>query len=155
LGRRFADVQAERYSAGLTVATNYEGDLPGGRFTWCWATSRVMQTIAFLFWQLASYGIFAWITFIAIAFLVARYLPWCIPIGHLVVVGIVYFLDVRWIQSEMSKPGWDGTPDMDIVFAIGMFIRVFLVNTALLPLSYVGVWVRRRQRSLSYERPVA
>ena len=115
-----------------------------------------MQTILFLFWQLASYSIVTWLAFVAIAFLVARYLPWwCIPIGHLVVAGIIYFLDVRWIQSEMSKPGWNGTPDMDIVFAIGMFIRIFLVNTVLLPLSYVGVRMRRRQRSLSYERPVA
>ena len=115
-----------------------------------------MQTLLFLFWQLASYSIVTWLVFIAIAFLTARHFPWwCIPIGHLVVAGTIYYLDVRWIRSEMSKPGWDGTPDMDIVFAIGMFIRIILVNTVLLPVSYLGIRLRRRERSLSHAIPSA
>lgn len=109
-----------------------------------------MQTILFLFWQLASYNIVTWLAFIGIAFLTARYLPWwCIPIGHLVVGAIIFFLDVRWIQFEMNKPGWDGTPDMDIVFAIGVFIRIFLSNTVLLPVSYIGFRIRKRSHFLS------
>jgi hypothetical protein len=114
-----------------------------------------MQTLLFIFWQLASYSIVTWIVFVAIAFLTARYLPWwCIPIGHFVVAAIIYYLDVRWIRSEMSKPGWDGTPDMDIIFAIGMFVRIILVNTVLLPLSFLGVRMRRRVASFSHAKQV-
>jgi len=115
-----------------------------------------MQLILALFWQLASYSILSWVTFVAIAFLTARYLPWwCIPIGHLVVAGTIYYLDVRWIRSEMSKPGWNGIPDMDIVFATGMFLRIFLVNTVLLPVSYLGFRQRRQYQGLSYAKTVA
>ena len=31
----------------------------------------------------------------------------------------------------MAKPAWDGTPDMDIVFMIGMLFRIVLVTTLL------------------------
>ena len=41
------------------------------------------------------------------------------------VVGIVYgMLDAAWIRSEMAKPDWDGQPDQDAVFVIGMMLRV-------------------------------
>lgn len=113
-----------------------------------------MELIPALFWQLASYGVVAWLVFVAIAYLTARHFPWwCIPIGHLVVGGIIAFLDILWIHSEMSKPGWDGTPDMDIVFDIGMLIRIFLVNTLLLPLSFVGAGRRKSSRATTDDRP--
>ena len=112
-----------------------------------------MQIIFFLFWQLASYNIVTWLVFIAIAFLTARYFPWwCIPIGHLVVGAIVFFLDIRWIQAEMSRLGWDGTPDMDFVFDIGMLIRIFLVNTVLLPVSFVGFQIKKRSKNLNHTK---
>jgi hypothetical protein len=117
-----------------------------------------LQLIFYLFWQLASYSIIAWLAFITIAFFTARYLPWwCIPIGHLIVGVIVYFLDVRWAIAQMRSPGYDPATgvDLDFVFFIGMLMRIFLINTVLLPLSYVGFRMRRHQRSLSYERPVA
>ncbi len=57
--------------------------------------------------------------------------------GHFVIAALIFVLDVTWIRSEMARPEWSpGTgPDMDIVFSIGMFIRIFLVNLVLIPLS--------------------
>ena len=51
---------------------------------------------------------------------------------------IVITLDLLWIQSEIHDPDWDGTPDQDFVFIIGVAIRVFLVNTIVLPMSVLG-----------------
>jgi hypothetical protein len=56
----------------------------------------------------------------------------------------MYQVDVAWIHYEMSRPGWDGTPDMDIVFAIGLFARMGFLCVALLPVTAVGIWLKRR-----------
>jgi len=68
-----------------------------------------------------------------------------VPVGFLVVTALIIFLDVRWVQAEMSKPGWDGTPDMDIIFDIGVLMRVLNLNTILLPITGVGILLRRRK----------
>jgi hypothetical protein len=54
-------------------------------------------------------------------------------------------VDVAWIRYEMSKPGWDGTPDMEIVFAIGMMVRIGFMSAAMIPVTVAGVWLRRRR----------
>ena len=33
-------------------------------------------------------------------------------------------LDIRWIRSEMSAPGWNGEPDQDGVFVLGVASRI-------------------------------
>ena len=39
-------------------------------------------------------------------------------------VGVIYgLLDVAWIRSEMARPDWDGQPDQDGIFAIGLMLR--------------------------------
>lgn len=97
--------------------------------------------------QLFSYGILAWILFVAIVFATARLSPWyCIPIAHMAVTIIVGALDLIWIESEMSKPGWDGTPDRDAIFIVGVMIRVFLINAFLLPFTAAGVGMRYLDR---------
>jgi len=63
-------------------------------------------------------------------------------IGHIVIAGIVMFLDVRWIQVEMSQPGWDGVPDMDAVFFAGLILRIVVINTVLLPIALLGLRCR-------------
>ncbi len=112
-----------------------------------------MELLIWVFGQLLSYSPVSWAIWIVIAFIAARYFPgWCIPIGHLLVGAIVSFLDVRWIQGEMHKPGWDGVPDQDIVFIHGMLIRIVLINTVLLPVSFLGVWLRDRKRNPELEQ---
>jgi hypothetical protein len=86
-----------------------------------------------------------WLIFVVIAYCVARYTRWwCIPIEYFAVAVVMYQVDVAWIHYEMRRPGWDGTPDMDIVFAIGLFARMGLLWVALLPVTAVGIWLRRR-----------
>ena len=68
-----------------------------------------------------------------------RFLPWWgILLGQFVVAAIVGWQDVEWVQAEMRKPGWDGAPDLDVIFAIGLLIRIVLINVALLPLTILG-----------------
>ena len=96
-----------------------------------------MNIVAWVLLQFASYGLW-WIAFIGIAFVCAKNWKWIgMFSGHFVIAALIFVLDVTWIRSEMAKPEWspDIGPDMDIVFSIGMFIRIFLVNLILLPLS--------------------
>jgi len=53
------------------------------------------------------------------------------------VLGLVYgMLDFAWIREEMAKPEWDGAPDQDAVFLIGMMLRV-LIGSMLLIGSFI------------------
>lgn len=95
--------------------------------------------------QLCSYSVIAWFTFISMT-LTAAYFGhgWGIIVGHVLVAFTVLWLDMRWIQAEMDAPGWDGVPDMDIVFQIAVLLRVILINTVLLPISLSSRWFSLR-----------
>lgn len=89
--------------------------------------------------QLQSYGML-WIAFVVIAFLgPCKYGFWGLLLGIMANTGITVVSDLHWIQREMSKPDWDGTPDQDIVFVFGVMIRVFLVNFLMIPISLLGL----------------
>ncbi|MCY3021179.1 MAG: hypothetical protein NTW87_19365 [Planctomycetota bacterium] len=108
-----------------------------------------MQITTWILWQLLSYSIVSWLAFVLIVFCAARYGGWwLVPVGHLVVAAIIVFLDIRWIRAEMGSPGWDGTPDMDIVFHFGVLARILLINSVLLPITGIGIWRRRRIASV-------
>lgn len=100
--------------------------------------------------QLLSYPIVWWCVFVAIAVVAARYgrLPG-IFVGHVLVAGLVFMLDAHWVESAMASPGWDGTPDFDIVFGFGVTLRIVLINSVLLPVS-ACVLFRTRRRSNSH-----
>lgn len=110
--------------------------------------------LPFLLSQLASYSPIVWLAFVAIAFGAGRFLGWgSVIFGHFLVAGLVTFLDVQWIQEEMRRPGWDGLPDMDFVFYIGLLIRIVLINTVLLPLSIIAVRMRVKQPTTNSSTP--
>lgn len=114
-----------------------------------------MSVLIWIISQLTSYSALEWALFIAVTYSTARYLPWwCIPVGQLAVAFIIYWLDIDWITTEMNRPDWHGTPDMDIVFTIGVCIRIVLLNTTLLPIGFIGIW-RRRRKQLSPSLAVA
>jgi hypothetical protein len=100
------------------------------------------------FSQLISYGVLPWVLFLAITFAAAYLLR--VPgifLGHLLVAIAIVVFDVQWIQSEMHKPGWDGQPDQDFVFMIGVLLRILLINTVLLPVSLIVLRLRRSRQS--------
>ena len=107
-----------------------------------------MNPATWIVLQLLSYSIPTWVLFIVVPYCAARYggLP-MVPIGHLVITALIVFLDVRWIQSEMHKPGWNGTPDMDFIFYIGVALRILLINAVLLPMTGFGLWRRHRSHT--------
>jgi hypothetical protein len=98
------------------------------------------------FLQLLSYSALTWLAFAAIATATPYFLRWrWIPVGHLLVALIVYYLDVAWVQEQMKQPDWDGAPDLDIVFWIGLLPRILLINTVLLPFTLLGAWLHSRK----------
>ena len=47
----------------------------------------------------------------------------------IIVTGITYaLLDNAWVDREMSRPDWDGTPDRDAIFLLGSFLRVLSIS---------------------------
>ena len=107
-----------------------------------------MLVLKFMLLQLMSYSLLNWMAFISVAVLCAYFGKGLgIIAGHLVIAVLVGIFDVIWIQSIMAQPGWEGDPDQDIVFMLGMLLRIVLVNTALIPLSLftLRTAVRRQQ----------
>jgi hypothetical protein len=69
--------------------------------------------------------------------------------GHLIVLGVIFFLDVRWLQI-------DGTQrDMGATFLIGIFLHAFLINTVLLLVTGSGLWLRKRSCQNFHELKIA
>ncbi|WP_037253119.1 MULTISPECIES: hypothetical protein [Rhodopirellula] len=111
--------------------------------------------MTWLLYQLLSYSLLLWLLFVAItgiASFVGR--GWGIMIGHIAIALLVIWLDAQWVQSEIAKPDWDGAPDQDIVFIIGVLIRVVLINAMLLPVASASRWLSVHRRSIGTQ-PVA
>jgi hypothetical protein len=110
-----------------------------------------MCILDWAFSQIASYGVLPWLAFVAITAAAAYLLRTPgVLLAHLLVAAAVVCLDVQWVQSEMRKPGWNGEPDADFVFHLGVAARVVLVNTVLWPVSVLALRLRRaciRERS--------
>ncbi|MBE0356090.1 hypothetical protein PPHE_a0961 [Pseudoalteromonas phenolica O-BC30] len=48
------------------------------------------------------------------------------------------------MSEFMKNPEWDGTPDMDILFFLGIIFRVIIINTCLLPIGLIGKHLGKR-----------
>jgi len=115
-----------------------------------------MKLLLWLFLQLLSYGPFTWLAFVTIAFCSVRYGGLLgMFAGHFVVALIICILDIRWVTAEMRAPGWDGAPDMDIVFHFGVIVRVLLINSVLLAVTFLALRLRKRDRTITNEPNVA
>ena len=100
--------------------------------------------------QLLTYAVWEWCIFAAVTFAAARrFGGGGMLLGHILVAVFVSASDLYWIQSEMTKPEWSGSPDQDFVFHIGLFIRVLLVNTVLLPVGCLGLFLRPKQPAVA------
>ena len=102
-----------------------------------------MNLLLWALLQLLSYGAFTWLFFVSIAFCAARFGGMLgMFAGDFVIALIIFILDARWVTAAMNAPDWDGTPDMDIIFFFGLLIRVLLINSMLLAVTFLGL--RRR-----------
>lgn len=112
-----------------------------------------VNAIDLIFSQLVSYEPQTWIAFVAIAFFASRFGGlFGILASHAIVGIIVVLLDVRWITTEMHAPNWNGVPDMDFVFMVGVILRVLLVNAVLLPIALLSLRLRK-SKSLAPQKP--
>jgi len=94
-----------------------------------------------LFLQLITYGSFVLVCFALGTYCAARYLGlWGILLAHLLVTGVIIFLDVQWIQEEMTDP--TSRADQDLVFFVGVMIRIVVMNVILMPIALSGYWRR-------------
>ena len=94
---------------------------------------------------LAAYGALRWTIFACLTFILVRYTGWLgMFISHCVVAVLIAQHDIAWIQTAMKAPGWDGAPDMDLIFWIGVAVRVVVVNCLLLPIALVSYRYRVR-----------
>lgn len=104
--------------------------------------------------QLLSYEWIFWLVFIGLTFIASYRIGW---IGFLLSLcllpWVVGFLDIQWIQQEMNKPDWDGTPDMDIIFYFGVIVRIVIIGLVLLFVGGLALFLRARWRknSLSWQ----
>ncbi|WP_372370959.1 hypothetical protein [Candidatus Uabimicrobium sp. HlEnr_7] len=99
----------------------------------------------YLLLQVFTYGFFVWFLWIAISFCVAFYGGKIgVLFGHVVIGVFIVSCDLYWIQESMIKPDWNGVPDMDIIFCIGVVIRVIIVNSLLLGVSVLGLHFREK-----------
>src|SRR4030095_10486129 len=114
-----------------------------------------MNLLLYFLLSLLEFG-WWWIAFVGLVYCAARYTPWpCIPVAFLVVAGLIFYADVRLIEAEMAKPAWGGTPDQDIVFLIGVLVRIFLVSLILWPVAIIGLRLKRRGKAASNVHTVA
>jgi zinc transporter ZupT len=114
-----------------------------------------MQLLLYLLYSLLGYG-WWWIAFVGLVYCAARYTPWpCIPVAFLIVAALMGYLSVMWVQAEMDKPGWEGSPDMDIVFWLGVLVRFVLGSIILWPAAHIGLRLKRQGSGASNARTAA
>lgn len=106
-----------------------------------------MNLLLLLFYQLFFYGPLPWLTFVGIAYGCARSGGMAgMFAGHFLVAALVIALDIAWVRQAMAAPGWNGTPDMDVIFTMGCVFRIVMINTLLLIVTWWGLRARRRSQ---------
>ncbi|WNO11274.1 hypothetical protein [Teredinibacter sp. KSP-S5-2] len=98
-----------------------------------------------MFSQLLGYSFLTWIAWLVLSVV----LPYCsnfkgFVVGYLLIILSIPVLDVIWIQSEMGRPGWEGNPDMDVIFYLGVLFRTALVCAVLTPITVAVMLIKKR-----------
>jgi hypothetical protein len=98
--------------------------------------------------QPLAYDLALWAVFVGIVFGAAYRGRWAgLVLGHLGVAVAVFAFDCLWIESEMSRSGWDpgSGPDRDFAFMIVTLMRVVLFNAVLLPVGLAALRLAARK----------
>jgi hypothetical protein len=117
-----------------------------------------MPSFAALAQQLMAYSPVVWAVIAVTTFGLAWYgRVYGVFAAHLLVAAVIAVLDVRWVQEEMSRPGWQssGGPDLDGLFLIGVLLRIVLINVVLLPAAGLGIFLRRRPVARCSQGPLS
>lgn len=92
-----------------------------------------------------EYEFYYWIVWCLVTFFTTkRFGLLGLLVAHLVVFLSIAVSDIYLMSEFMEKPEWDGTPDMDILFFLGIVIRVIIVNICLLPIGLIGKHLGKR-----------
>lgn len=106
--------------------------------------------------QLLTYSPISWLAFVGIVYGSARLgAVRGVLCGYAVLLALVAALDLYWIQGEMSKPGWDGSPDQDIIFHFGVMLRAVAISVVVTPAAGLGLWQRARVEQARQARDTA
>jgi hypothetical protein len=91
-----------------------------------------------------EYEFYYWLVWIPLTYFSARKIGF---LGILIAQGAVGFsiivADLIYIHQIMSKPNWDGVPDMDLIFFLGIIARIFVVNIVLFAVALIGWFVKK------------
>jgi hypothetical protein len=97
--------------------------------------------------QLLSYSILTWVISITITFVGAHYGKGIgLVIGQVLIASRVICLDLEWLRDQAQLPDWDGKPDQDSAFYMGLFGRIVLINTVLLPIAFYTLRFERKRQ---------
>ena len=98
--------------------------------------------------QLLEYGVIIWSAWIALAtILPLMFNSKGLLLGYTLILVSIPIIDITWVQSEMAKPDWDGQPDIDIIFYIGVIIRIILIMSCLTIVTYISALIKEKVRS--------
>ena len=52
--------------------------------------------------------------------------------------------DLHYVSQLISQPEWDGNPDLDITFLVGVIFRTTVINVLLLPTGILGKYFHNK-----------
>jgi signal transduction histidine kinase len=106
-----------------------------------------------LFSEIAWYGLW-WLSFVAIAFVSARYFGRRgIIFGAIALAILIYILDSMWITADIKEHPEHGR-DTDFGFLVGVLMRLILFNIVLVPVTFIGMKLRARSLSTKHDTKV-
>jgi hypothetical protein len=107
-----------------------------------------MNFLQFIYYEAAFYWPW-WLCFIAIAFVLARYLGWFgLVVSIPIVSALIFVIEVHSVFQDMKQFPNSGR-DADGVFFFGVLCRIVFYNACLLPVSIFGVTLRRRRKRIT------
>lgn len=114
-----------------------------------------MELLLLLATQLFSCGVATWLAFATITFACCRTADLIgMLCGHLLIAVIIFVLDAQWIQEQLQAQDSSGPYDIDGAYYIGVFIRVLLINSSLMPLCLWAIYRRRLSARSEAPHPI-
>ena len=92
-----------------------------------------------------GYELYYWLGWLAITVLAAKKCGYLgLFIAHCIIFVSVFASDLRYVSQLMSQPEWDGNPDLDITFLVGVIFRTTVINVLSLPTGILGKYFHNK-----------